>query len=47
MVDHMEYLGIIWLSNDPKWNWHIDEITAKANCMLGFLKRNLRVNLST
>ncbi|KAI8513419.1 hypothetical protein Bbelb_100580 [Branchiostoma belcheri] len=35
------YLGII-LSQDLKWKPHIDNITAKANSTLGFLRRNLR-----
>ena len=42
----MKYLGI-WFSRDLKWNRHIDEITAKANGTLGFLRRNLWVNSST
>ena len=42
----MKYLGI-WFSKDLKWNRHIDEITAKANGTLGFLRRNLWVNSST
>ena len=50
-ADHVKYLGAcIWFSKDLKWNWHIDEIqtvTAKANRTLGFLKRNLQVNLAT
>ena len=41
-VGHGIYLGI-WVSKDLKWNRHIDEITAKANFTLGFLKRNLEV----
>ena len=45
-VDHAKYLGI-WYSKDLKWIRHIDEITAKANRTLGFLKRNLRANSST
>ena len=39
-VDHSKYLGV-WFSKDLKWNRHIDEITAKANRTLCFLKRNL------
>ena len=31
------------LSHDLKWNAQIGKATAKANCTLGFLKRNLRV----
>ena len=45
-VDQAKYLGV-WFSKDLKWNQHIDEITAKANHTLGFLKRNLWVNSST
>ena len=41
-VDHAKYLGI-WVLKDLKWNRYIDEITAKANRKLGFLKRNLVV----
>ena len=41
-VDHAKYLGV-WFSKDFKWNQHIDEITAKTNRTLGFLKRNLVV----
>ena len=37
----------VWFSTDLKWNRHIDEITAKANRTLGFLKRNFGVNSST
>ena len=32
-------LGVL-ISSDLSWNKHIDTITAKANRMLGFLKRN-------
>ena len=34
------YLGIL-LSNDLKWNSHVNNIVAKANRSLGFVKRNL------
>ena len=40
------YRGI-WFSKDVKWNRHIDELTAKANRTLGFLKKNFGVNSST
>ena len=42
-VKHTKYLGT-HISQDFKWNRHIDETTAKANRTLGFLKRNLRMN---
>ncbi|KAK7105620.1 uncharacterized protein [Littorina saxatilis] len=35
------YLGIL-LSDDMKWSPHISSITKKANCTLGFLRRNLQ-----
>ena len=35
------YLGLT-LSDDLKWNTHINGICAKANSTLGFLRRNLR-----
>lgn len=35
------YLGLN-LSADIKWTTHINAICAKANCTLGFLRRNLR-----
>ena len=41
-VDHAKYLAV-WVSKDLKWNRHIDEVTAKANRTLGFLKKNLVV----
>ena len=37
----------VWFSTNLKWNRHIDEITAKANRTLCFLKRNFGVNSST
>ena len=37
-------LGVL-ISSDLSWNKHIDTITTKANCMLGFLKRNCTRNL--
>jgi len=39
-VKSHKYLGV-HLSSDMKWNTHIDAATAKANSMLGFLRRNL------
>ena len=35
-----KYLGVT-LSADMKWNHHIDNITAKANSVNGFIRRNL------
>ena len=41
VVDSSKYLGVT-ISNNLKWDRHIDNITAKANRTLGFLKQNLR-----
>ena len=41
VVDSSKYLGVT-ISNNLKLDRHIDNITAKANRTLGFLKRNLR-----
>ena len=38
-VDRCKYLGII-IQLDPKWNTHVNYITAKADRTLGFLKQN-------
>ena len=40
-VPHNPYLGVT-LSDDMKWNSHINKICKKANSTLGFLKRNLK-----
>ena len=40
-----QYLGVD-LSNNLSWNSHIDRTAKKANSMLGFLCRNLRINNS-
>ena len=41
IVDHHPYLGVE-LSNNLKYNLHVDNICKKASSVLGFLKRNLR-----
>ena len=42
-VTSAKYLGVT-ISNDLKWNAHIDNITTKANQTLGFLRRNIKVH---
>ena len=42
----IKYLGV-HISQDLKWNSHINSTSSKANQTLGFLKRNLRMNSST
>ena len=42
-VNTAKYLGVD-LSNNLSWNSHIDRTTKKANSMLGFLRRNPRIN---
>ena len=44
-VNTAKYLGVD-LSNNLSWNSHIDRTAKKANSMLGFLRRNLRINNS-
>ena len=39
-VDIIKYLGVT-ITNDLKWNTHINNICTKANRTLGFLRRNL------
>ena len=40
------YLGV-HISQDLKWNSHINFISSKANQTLGFLRRNLKINSQT
>ena len=39
-MDEAKYLGVT-ISHDLQWSSHIQQITAKSNCMLGLLRRNL------
>ena len=53
-IDHNEKLKCVPTQRDLGvnvtsnllWNWHIDSISAKANRMLGFLKRNCSKEMS-
>ena len=40
-VASAKYLGVN-LAHDMSWDEHISKISKKANCMLGFLRRNLK-----
>ena len=42
-VDAAKYLGVT-ITSDLKWNKHIANTAAKANRVLGFLRRNLKIN---
>lgn len=42
-VDSTKYLGVTLQSN-LKWDKHINNMTAKANQSLGFLRRNLKIS---
>lgn len=44
-VETTKYLGVD-LSTDLSWNHHINRTVKKANSMIGFLKRNLRITSS-
>ena len=44
-VNTAKYLGVD-LSNNLSWNSHIDRTAKKANSMLGFLGRNLRITIA-
>jgi len=41
-VDKVTYLGVT-ISDDLKWESHINNISGKANKTLGFLRRNLNI----
>ena len=41
VVDSSKYLGVT-INNNLKWDEHINNISARANRTLGFLRRNLR-----
>ena len=45
-TDSAKYLGVITTS-DLQWNQHINNITNKANTLLGLLCRNLRIPSQT
>ena len=40
-VKDTKYLGLT-ITSDLNWNKHINQVTGKANQMLGFVKRNIR-----
>ena len=42
-VPQIKYLGVN-ISQDLKWNSHINSVSSKANQTLGILKRNLKIN---
>jgi hypothetical protein len=42
VVDSSKYLGVT-INKNLRWEDHINNITARANRTLGFLKRNLRL----
>jgi hypothetical protein len=44
--DAAKYLGLT-LTSDLKWNKHINNITKKANSILGLIRRNLRIGSKT
>ena len=42
-TDSVKYLGLTLIS-DLKFNTHINNVTAKANSILGLLRRNLKIS---
>ena len=42
-VNSVKYLGLT-VSNDLRWDKHVDRAVAKANNTLGFLRRNLNIH---
>ena len=42
-VNSEKYLGLT-VSNDLRWDKHVDRVVAKANNTLGFLRRNLNIH---
>ena len=45
-TDSAKYLGLT-ITSDLQWNQHINNITNKANSILGLLRRNLRIPSQT
>ena len=45
-TDSAKYLGVT-ITSDLQWNQHINNITNKANSILGLLRRNLRIPSQT
>ena len=43
VVESAKYLGVT-INNNLNWNTHIRQVTSKANKILGYVKRNLKVN---
>ena len=39
-VDHAKYIGLE-ISHDLKWNYHVQNVTTKANRTLGYIRRNI------
>ena len=42
-VNSVKYLSLT-VSNDLRWNKHVDRVVAKANNTLSFLRRNLNIH---
>ena len=43
VVESVKHLGVT-ITSDLRWNQHISNIETKGNQILGFLRRNLRIN---